>query len=77
MLGGDGDARHQQIDDEDGLGGGMVYAPKGQCVENEAAHQEQGGEMPFMGAYPADGGIQAFGIENTHVRRVLRCPTPS
>ena len=71
MLGGDGDARHQQIDDEDGLGCRMVDAAEGPAVEGKAARHEQGGEVALMGSGPVQGGVEGLGVERMHRAGVL------
>ncbi len=46
-MSGDGDARHQQIDDEHRLGRGPVDPAEGPTVEREAAREEQRRQMPL------------------------------
>ena len=66
MQDGNGDARHQQIDDEHRLGYGMVDLAEGGAVEGKAARQRQGRNLPFVLSGPADGRVEGRGVKSAH-----------
>ncbi len=60
MQHGDGDARHQQIDDENSLGDGVVDAAEGKAVEGKAARQRKRRDLALVLAAQPIAGSKAL-----------------